>query len=287
MRGRSPTFSNVRTAADDPAIIAFTSGTTGRSKGTVHFHRDLLAVTDTYARRVLEPEPDDIFIGSPPLAFTYALGGLVLFPMRFGASAVLLEQATPPLLLEGIQKYRATISFTSPTGYRAMLRRRGQFDLSSLRKCVSAGETLPAATFDAWLEAVGIRLMDGIGSTEMLHMFIGCTAEDARPGSTGRVVPGYRAIVVDDEGKEVPVDTVGRLAGVGPDRLPLPRRPREPAEVRAARLEPHRRRVSRRRGRLLLVPVAHRRHDRHAGTTSPVPRSRTCCCRTRPSPSAR
>jgi 2-aminobenzoate-CoA ligase len=216
MAGRSRTFSNVLTAADDPAIIAFTSGTTGRSKGTVHFHRDLLAVTDTYARRVLKPEPDDIFIGSPPLAFTYALGGLVLFPTRFGASAVMLEQVTPQLLLEGIQTYRATISFTSPTGYRAMLADAGKFDLSSLRKCVSAGETLPASTFDAWLEHVGIRLMDGIGSTELLHMFIGCTAEDARSGSTGRVVPGYRAIVVDDEGKEVPGDTVGRLAVSGP-----------------------------------------------------------------------
>lgn len=213
---QSPRFANVLTAADDPAIIAFTSGTTGRSKGTVHCHRDLLAVTDTYARLVLQPTQDDIFIGSPPLAFTYALGGLVLFPMRFGASAVMLEQATPPLLLEGIQKYRATITFTSPTGYRAMLADARAFDLSSLRKCVSAGETLPASTFDAWLETVGIRLMDGIGSTELLHMFIGCTPDDARPGSTGRVVPGYRAIVVDDEGRAVPAGTVGRLAVSGP-----------------------------------------------------------------------
>jgi 2-aminobenzoate-CoA ligase len=213
---QSPRFDNVLTAADDPAIIAFTSGTTGRSKGTVHFHRDLMAVTDTYARHVLRPGPDDIFIGSPPLAFTYALGGHVLFPMRVGASAVMLEQATPPLLLEGIQKYRATIAFTSPTGYRAMLADARAFDLSSLRKCVSAGEPLPASTFDAWLATVGIRLMDGIGSTELLHVFIGCTAEDARPGSTGRVVPGYRARVVDDEGKDVPVGTVGRLAVSGP-----------------------------------------------------------------------
>ena len=216
MASQSPHFANVLTAAEDPAIIAFTSGTTGRSKGTVHCHRDLLAVTDTYARFVLQPTQDDIFIGSPPLAFTYALGGLVLFPMRFGASAVMLEQATPPLLLEGIRKYRATITFTSPTGYRTMLADARAFDLSSLRKCVSAGETLPASTFDAWLETVGIRLMDGIGSTELLHMFIGCTPDDARPGSTGRVVPGYRAIVVDDEGRAVPTGTVGRLAVAGP-----------------------------------------------------------------------
>jgi 2-aminobenzoate-CoA ligase len=216
MRGRPARFENVRTAAEQPAIIAFTSGTTGHAKGTVHFHRDLLAVTDTYGRYVLRPESDDIFIGSPPLAFTYALGGLVLFPMRFGAASALLEQASPPLLLEGIEKYRATITVTSPTGYRAMLKQAGEFDLSSLRKCVSAGETLPAATFDAWLNAVGIRLMDGIGSTELLHMFIGCTAEDARPGSTGRVVPGYRAIVVDEDGNEVPTGTIGRLAVAGP-----------------------------------------------------------------------
>jgi len=213
---RPAKFDTVLTAADDPAIVAFTSGTTGRAKGTVHFHRDILAVTDTYARHVLRPEPDDVFIGSPPLAFTYALGGLVLFPMRFGASAALLEQATPPHLLAGIEEYRATVTVTSPTGYRAMLKQAGDFDLSSLRKCLSAGETLPASTFEAWLEATGVRLMDGIGSTEMLHMFIGCRAEDARPGSTGRVVPGFRAVVVDEHGNEVPRNTVGRLAVMGP-----------------------------------------------------------------------
>lgn len=220
---RPPVFKTCVTSADDAAIIAFTSGTTGRSKGTVHFHRDLLAVTDTYSRHVLQPEPDDIFIGSPPIAFTYALGGLVLFPMRIGASAVMLEQASPPLLLEGIQRHRATTVFTSPTGYRAMLgeleraKAAGRpFDISSLRKCVSAGETLPAATFDAWLDATGIRLMDGIGATELLHMFIASPVEDTRSGSTGRVVPGYRAIVVDEAGVEVPVGTVGRLAVSGP-----------------------------------------------------------------------
>jgi len=213
---KSPTFANVDTAADDPAIIAFTSGTTGRSKGTVHTHRDLLAVTDTYGRHVLEPEADDVFIGSPPIAFTYALGGLVLFPMRFGASVALIEQASPPQLLEGIQKFRATITISSPTAYRAMLKQIAGFDLTSLRKCVSAGETLPAAAFNAWEQATGIRLMDGIGSTEMLHMFIGSPADEARPGSTGRVVPGFTARVVDEDGREVPRGTVGRLAVTGP-----------------------------------------------------------------------
>jgi 2-aminobenzoate-CoA ligase len=216
MTDRPASFENVPTAADDPAIIAFTSGTTGRAKGTVHFHRDILAVTDTYGRYVLRPDPDDIFIGSPPLAFTYALGGLVLFPMRFGASAALLEQAAPPQLLAGIQAYRATFTVTSPTGYRAMLKQIRGFDLSSLRKGVSAGEPLPATTFDAWLQATGVRLMDGIGSTEMLHVFIGCPPEDARSGSTGCVVPGFRAIVIDEDGKEMPSHTVGRLAVQGP-----------------------------------------------------------------------
>ena len=216
MEARPSQFDNVLTAAADPAIIAFTSGTTGRAKGTVHFHSDILAVTDTYGRHVLKPRPDDIFIGSPPLAFTYGLGGLVLFPMRFGASTALLEQASPPLMLEGIRQYRATITVTSPTGYRAMLAQAGRLDLESLRCGLSAGETLPATVFDDWQKASGIRLMDGIGSTELLHVFIGCSAEAARPGSTGRVVPGYRAMVVDDHGAEVPRGTVGRLAVSGP-----------------------------------------------------------------------
>ncbi len=216
LAGRPVTFENVATAADDPAIIAFTSGTTGRAKGTVHFHRDILAVTDTYGRYVLRPRPDDIFIGSPPLAFTYALGGLVLFPMRFGASTALLEQATPPHLVAAVQQYRATVTVTSPTAYRAMLKEAGKYDLTSLREGLSAGETLPAATFNAWLDATGVRLMDGIGSTEMLHMFIGCASDHARPGSTGCVVPGFRAVVLDDQGREVPPNTVGRLAVMGP-----------------------------------------------------------------------
>ena len=191
-------------------------GRPGGRKGTVHFHRDLLAVTDTYARYVLRPEPDDIFIGSPPLAFTYALGGLVLFPMRFGASTALLEQATPPFLLAGIESYGATFTVTSPTAYRAMVKQAREYDLSSLRKGLSAGETLPAATFNAWHEATGVRLMDGIGSTEMLHVFIGCGPEAAIAGSTGRVVPGFRAVILDEHGHELPPNSVGRLAVMGP-----------------------------------------------------------------------
>ena len=216
MTARPATFANVATAATDPAIIAFTSGTTGRGKGTVHSHRDLLAVADTYGRHIVAPEANDIFIGTPPIAFTYALGGLVLFPMRAGASTALVEQITPPVLLESIGRFRATIAFTSPTAYRAMAPHAKTADLSSLKKCISAGETLPAATFEAWRDATGIRLMDGIGSTEMLHVFIGCRADDARAGCTGKPVPGYRAMVVDDEGREVPRGQVGRLAVQGP-----------------------------------------------------------------------
>jgi 2-aminobenzoate-CoA ligase len=210
------TFENVATAADDVALIAFTSGTTGQAKGTMHFHRDVLAICDLFPRHVLRPTRDDIFCGSPPLAFTYGLGGLLLFPMRVGASTVLLEQAAPPQLLQGIQDFRVTVCFTAPTAYRAMTTLCSEFDLSSLKKCVSAGEHLPATTFEKWRAATGLRIIDGIGSTEMLHMFISSSGDDIRAGSTGRVIPGYQARIVDGEGEEVPVGTIGNLAVRGP-----------------------------------------------------------------------
>jgi 2-aminobenzoate-CoA ligase len=206
----------VQTFADDAAIVAYTSGTTGEAKGTVHTHRDMLASCDCFPPYVLKATPDDIFSGSPPLAFTFGLGGLVLFPMRIGASTLLLEQATPPQLLAGIQEFRPTITFTSPTAYRAMLGKLADFDVSSLRQCVSAGEPLPLATFEAWKAATGISIIDGIGSTEMLHIFISASGDDIRPGSTGKVVPGYRARIVDDEMRNVPIGHVGRLAVRGP-----------------------------------------------------------------------
>ena len=216
MDGKPTTFENVDTAADDTALIAFTSGTTGQAKGTLHFHRDVMAVCDTFAAQILRADPDDIFCGSPPLAFTYGLGGLLLFPMHIGASSLLLEQASPPQLLQGIQDYRATVVFTAPTAYRAMTDLVKGLDISSLRKCVSAGETLPKATFEKWKEATGLDIIDGIGSTEMLHMFISSSGADIRPGSTGKVVPGYQAKVIGDDGNEVPHGTIGRLAVKGP-----------------------------------------------------------------------
>ena len=216
MRDRPATFAACDTAADDVALIAFTSGTTGQGKGTMHEHRDVMAITDCFPRYVLHPTADDVFCGSPPLAFTYALGGLLLFPLRFGASALLLEQATPPHLVKSIAAHRPTVCFTAPTAYRAMGGMLAEHDVSSLRLCVSAGETLPASVFEAWRAATGLRIIDGIGATEMLHIFISASGEDVRPGSTGRVVPGYHATVLDDDGAECPPGVVGRLAVRGP-----------------------------------------------------------------------
>ena len=212
----SPHFTAHDSAADDVCLLGFTSGTTGQPKATMHFHRDMLAICDSYAREVLKPGPDDIFIGSPPLAFTFGLGGLVLFPFRVGATAVLLERASPDDLLPAIARHRATICFTAPTAWRAMASQVAQHDISSLRKCVSAGEALPLPSFEAWKAATGIELMDGIGATEMLHIFIGAPEGRIRPGSTGIPVPGYEARVVDEEGREVPRGTPGRLAVRGP-----------------------------------------------------------------------
>ena len=216
MRDKPDTFDACDTAADDIAIIAFTSGTTGQAKGTMHSHRDMLAITDCFPRYVLKPSPDDLFCGSPPLAFTYALGGLLLFPFRFGASALLLEQATPPHLLKAIAEFRPTICFTAPTAYRAMCGLLADHDVSSLRLCVSAGESLPLSVFESWRDATGITIIDGIGATEMLHIFISASGDDIRPGATGRVVPGYEARIVDERGEHLPDGAVGRLAVRGP-----------------------------------------------------------------------
>jgi 2-aminobenzoate-CoA ligase len=209
-------FKACDTASDDVCLIAFTSGTTGEPKGTMHFQRDMLASADSYSKYVLQPNRDDRFIGSAPLAFTFGLGGHVLFPFRIGAATIQLEKAPPEELLPAIERYRATICFTAPTAYRAMLAKLGEHDISSLRKCVSAGEMLPKATFDAWHKATGMKILDGIGATEMMHIFIGAPESEIRAGSTGKVVPGYEAKVIDDEGRDCAPGTVGRLAVRGP-----------------------------------------------------------------------
>ncbi|HET8832556.1 MAG TPA: AMP-binding protein [Casimicrobiaceae bacterium] len=215
-RSKSDQFASVDTAADDVALIAFTSGTTGKPKGTMHFHRDVMAACDCWPRATLRANADDIFTGSPPLAFTFGLGGLLLFPMRIGAATLLLARPGPEQLLAAIAQHRATVSFTAPTSYRAMAPLVGQHDLRSLRKCVSAGEALPAATRKLWKDATGIEIIDGIGSTEMLHIFISHDEDHARPGATGTPVPGYRACIMDDAGHPLPPGNVGYLAVKGP-----------------------------------------------------------------------
>ncbi len=210
-------FDAVPTGRDDVCLLGFTSGTTGAPKATMHFHRDVLIIADGYAREVLAVTPDDVFVGSPPLAFTFGLGGLAVFPLRFGATATLLESATPPNMVDIIQKYRATISFTAPTAYRAMLKAMDEgADLSSLRIAVSAGETLPAPVYEEWERKTGKPILDGIGATEMLHIFITNRLDDRAPGVTGRPVTGYEAMIVDEEMKPVKRGEVGRLAVRGP-----------------------------------------------------------------------
>ncbi|WP_274563224.1 AMP-binding protein [Streptomyces spiramyceticus] len=209
-------YAAVATSADDVALIAFTSGTTGRPKGCMHFHRDVLAVADTFSRHVLKPRPDDVFTGSPPLGFTFGLGGLVIFPMRAGASALLLEQAGPKQLLPALDRHRVSVLFTAPTAYRAMLDDLGAYDLGALRRCVSAGENLPAATWQAWYERTGLRIINGIGATELLHIFISAADEAIRPGTTGVPVPGWDARVVDRSGQPVADGEPGLLAVRGP-----------------------------------------------------------------------
>ncbi|MXX91571.1 MAG: AMP-binding protein [Gammaproteobacteria bacterium] len=214
---KSVQFEAVQTGRDDVALLGFTSGSTGEPKATMHFHRDLLIIADGYAKEVLGVQPEDIFVGSPPLAFTFGLGGLAIFPLRFGATATLLEQATPPNMIEIIEKYRATVCFTAPTAYRVMLGAMEEgADLSSLRAAVSAGETLPKPIYDAWIERTGKPMLDGIGATELLHVFISNRFDDHRPACTGKPVTGYQAKIIDDDGNDVPDGEIGRLAVIGP-----------------------------------------------------------------------
>jgi 2-aminobenzoate-CoA ligase len=214
---KSVRYDAVQTGRDDVALLGFTSGTTGEPKAAAHFHRDLLIIADGYAKEVLAVTPDDVFVGSPPLAFTFGLGGLAVFPLRFGAAATLLEDASPPNMVEIIETYKATVCFTAPTAYRAMLAAMDAgADLSSLRAAVSAGETLPSPVYESWMEQTGKPMLDGIGATELLHIFISNRFDDSRPACTGTVVGGYEAKVVDDDMNEVEHGTVGRLAVRGP-----------------------------------------------------------------------
>jgi 2-aminobenzoate-CoA ligase len=211
-----PHFENCPTSADDVALIAFTSGTTGPAKGTMHFHRDVMAICDAFPRYVLKPTPDDIFTGSPPLAFTFGLGGLVAFPMRYGASTLLAERASPDALPQIIADGKATILFTAPTAYRMMADNAPASAFATLKKGVSAGEHLPKATFELWQRFSGIKLIDGLGATELLHIFVASAPEDMVAGATGRAIPGYAARIVDADGSPLPPGEVGRLAVRGP-----------------------------------------------------------------------
>jgi 2-aminobenzoate-CoA ligase len=214
---KSVKFNAVKTGRDDVALLGFTSGTTGEPKGTMHFHRDILVIADGYAKEVLGVTSDDVFVGSPPLAFTFGLGGLAVFPLRYGATATLLENASPANMIEIIETYKATVCFTSPTAYRAMMAAMDKgADLSSLRAAVSAGETLPAPVFEDWIRKTGKPILDGIGSTELLHIFITNRFGDAKGGATGKPVAGYEAKIVDDDMQDVPDGTVGHLAVRGP-----------------------------------------------------------------------
>ena len=213
---KSSQFTNVPTAADDVALLAATSGTTGTPKATMHFHRDVLAIADTFGKYLVQGQPDDVFTGTPPLAFTFGLGGLLVFPMRVGAATLLIERATPVELAELVERFGATVLSTAPTAYRAILRAGQHERLRSIRRAVSAGEHLPKGVWEEMYAKTGIKLIDGIGSTEMLHVFISAADADIRPGATGRAVPGYRAAVLGADGKPVPDGTPGRLAVIGP-----------------------------------------------------------------------
>ncbi|NRB04467.1 MAG: AMP-binding protein [Rhodobacteraceae bacterium] len=225
-------FDPVPTGRDDVALLGFTSGSTGDPKATMHFHRDLLIIADGYAKEVLGVTPQDTFVGSPPLAFTFGLGGLAIFPLRFGATATLLEQATPPNMIEIIEKYKATVCFTAPTAYRVMLQAMDEgADLSSLRAAVSAGETLPKPVYDEWKAKTGKPMLDGIGATEMLHIFISNRFDDHQPACTGKPVTGYEAKVIDSDGQDVADGEIGRLAVRGPTGCRYLRGEKQPAYV--------------------------------------------------------
>ena len=216
MAESSDEFTNADTASDDVCLLAFTSGTTGQPKACMHFHRDVLAMADVVARHLLKTAPGDVYAGSPPLGFTFGLGALLVFPLRFRAAAVPIEAPSPQTILAAIEKHRVTCLFTAPFAYRALANETGGRDLSSLTRCVSAGEYLPRDVSDLWHDRTGIRIIDGIGATEMIHIFISAAGDEIRPGATGKPLPGYRACVLDPAGEPLPAGSTGRLAVTGP-----------------------------------------------------------------------
>jgi len=226
---KDATFEDVQTSSDDVCMLAFTSGTTGRPKATMHFHRDVMSICETFSRHVLQPSADDVFTGTPPYAFTFGLGGVLLFPLHAGASTLLVEKATPVELADLIDEHGVTVCFTAPTAYKAML--AAGKTVPTLQKAVSAGEHLPKATWEAFREATGVEIIDGIGSTEMLHIFISASGDDIKPGSTGRAIPGYVATTVDEVGNELPAGETGRLAVRGPTGCRYLDDPRQAAYV--------------------------------------------------------
>jgi 2-aminobenzoate-CoA ligase len=212
MQSKPTTFSNFHSKSDSIALIGFTSGTTGLPKMTAHYHKDILNICEAFPQYSLQPTKNDVFTGSPPLGFTFGLGGLVLFPMYFGASTFLMEKPTPDLLLQAIQDYKISICFTAPTAWRVLASKAADFDISSLRKCVSAGETLPLKVWEDWYNATGLKIIDGIGATEMLHIFISSNDTNMKPGATGVAITGYEARIIDNKGNEVARNEPGKLA---------------------------------------------------------------------------
>ena len=212
MQSKSKTFTNYHSKSDSVCLIGFTSGTTGLPKMTSHYHKDILNICEAFPNYSLQPTPKDIFTGSPPLGFTFGLGGLVLFPLYFGASTFLIEKPSPEALLKAIQEHKITICFTAPTAWRVITTKVNEFDISSLRKCISAGEALPIKVWEDWYHATGLKIIDGIGATEMLHIFISSNENNMKAGATGKAITGYEAKIIDLKGNEVPTNEPGRLA---------------------------------------------------------------------------
>ncbi|MFG2926341.1 AMP-binding protein [Streptomyces sp. NPDC048305] len=213
---KSGRFEPADTAADDVALFCPTSGTTGEPKITVHFHRDLLSIDNTFGRCTLGLRPDDLVACTAPLAFTFGLGMLVVFTLRVGACALLTETATPVQLAEMVADHQVTVLATAPTAYKQILKSGKGEQLAGLRRAVSAGEHIPPELWRQLRDELGLEIVDGIGATEMLHIFVSAVGSEIRPGATGKPVPGYRATILDADGEELGPGEKGRLAVIGP-----------------------------------------------------------------------